>query len=628
MISILHCAELGMTHAPRDMLRWRRQMPGCGANGGRLLGILLVVAMCLAAGRAQTPQWEIFEATFETGQHIDNPFTDAALQADFSKGERTMRLDGFYDGETGGRHVFRVRFAPDEQGQWTFRTMSNLRDLDGQSGTITVTAPVSRGGLVRREAFPRSFFHADGSFYYPINFGLYPHPANYGGAELGPRRKWTFPTEPEMNAFIDLIGEHGFNMFMDIRVLYQRQERITDPSYYPPYHVLDADAWKIDRDRFSLPYFQRLDRELERARRHGLFYTLQVITSQLVQQGEFTWLHSFLNPDNGGWLRDRNNDGDGDDEDEYYNLEDEEHIHRLGALVRYTLARTSACWNVMYRIDGDTRNPGAGRVLPHDVAVRWLRHWRAFVSHHDPHGRPVTIGRALESVTNEVGSDWNAIPDWSGPEITQLGGTAGAWRAAPLPEVMRGIALRGEYFWASPDYNRPVIPYETPPAYWQRGDVFELERRAYWVALASGYAWARPDSHFELLVDDPPRLYEAKFHSLPGQPPTLGYIRHFSRFMAGTPLQWERMAPLRTLVKQSDRDVYLRALPGEDYLAVFPFGGTAAIQLSSGSRDRYTARFFNPRDGSWQAPIEIAGGAPDFSAPTGEDWILVIRRKR
>ena len=240
-----------------------------------------------------------------------------------------------------------------------------------------------------------------------------------------------------MLAFIDLLGDNGINMMMDIRVLYQRSKTIKDPSFYPPFQVVDPQTWKIDRDRFSLAYFQRLDRELARAKEKGLFYTLQILTSQAVQKGESTWVHSFYNVANGGWLQDKNGDGDGDDEDEYYNLGDENHVDHINRMLRYTLARTAAYWNVMYRIGGDTRNLSSGRVIAPDLAIKWFGHWRSFVRDVDPYSRPLTIGRALEVVMNEVGSDWNPIPDTTGAEIAACGGPSASMNNSPIRDVLR-----------------------------------------------------------------------------------------------------------------------------------------------------------------------------------------------
>ena len=63
-------------------------------------------------------------------------------------------MPGFYDGDG----VYRVRFMPDDEGSWSFRTRSNRPELNGLTGGFDCTAaepgahgpdqtrPVTRGG--------------------------------------------------------------------------------------------------------------------------------------------------------------------------------------------------------------------------------------------------------------------------------------------------------------------------------------------------------------------------------------------------------------------------------------------------------------------------------------------------
>jgi hypothetical protein len=295
-------------------------------------------------------------------------------------------------------------------------------------------------------------------------------------------------------------------------------------------------------------------------------------------------------------------------------------------MLRYTLARTAGYWNVMYRIGGDTRNVNSGRVIAPELATKWFGHWRSFVRDVDPYDRPLTIGRALEVVMNEVGSDWNAIPDTTGAEIVACGGPSASMSNSPIRDVLRAIAARGECLWLNPDYSRPVILYEAPPM-WKRKDLYELMRKAYWVAFASGYAWAWPDAHYEVLVGSPPRLYDAEYYGIQGQPPILSGLKRMSAFLTDSRLDLARLAPLRRIVSQNDQDVYMLANPAGQYVAVFPFGGKAVLQLADPKAGRYEAQFYSPRTGEYQPKTEVGGGPQAFSTPDGEDWVLVVRKK-
>lgn len=78
------------------------------------MGVLAKVAY------AAVPCWEVFELTL-AGPASGNPFIDVQLTARFSFGNRSVQVDGFYDG--GGS--YRIRFMPDTEGEWSFTTNSN-----------------------------------------------------------------------------------------------------------------------------------------------------------------------------------------------------------------------------------------------------------------------------------------------------------------------------------------------------------------------------------------------------------------------------------------------------------------------------------------------------------------------
>ena len=84
-------------------------------------------------------KWDVFEAGF-TGPSTGNPFADVTLEAVFTQNSRSVRVPGFYDGDG----IYKVRFMPDNEGEWTFATRSSSAELDGKTGRFT-TAPPERG---------------------------------------------------------------------------------------------------------------------------------------------------------------------------------------------------------------------------------------------------------------------------------------------------------------------------------------------------------------------------------------------------------------------------------------------------------------------------------------------------
>ncbi|MGW0817414.1 DUF5060 domain-containing protein [Streptomyces viridiviolaceus] len=117
---------------------------------------------------AHVERWGTFELTLR-GPDAGNPYRDVGFGADFRHRHRVVHADGFYDG--GG--VYRVRFMPDREGEWTYTTRSTAPGLDGVEGGFTCTPPGPGNHGPVRVAGPRTFRHADGTPYLPFGTTCY-----------------------------------------------------------------------------------------------------------------------------------------------------------------------------------------------------------------------------------------------------------------------------------------------------------------------------------------------------------------------------------------------------------------------------------------------------------------------
>lgn len=115
---------------------------------------------------AKVPVYGIFELTYP-GPANGNPFSDVTLTAEFSLDHRTVKVTGFYDG--GGK--YKIRFMPDTQGIWRFRTISNRYELSDSVGQFEAT-PAASHGPVRANNI-HHFAHADGTPYFPFGTTCY-----------------------------------------------------------------------------------------------------------------------------------------------------------------------------------------------------------------------------------------------------------------------------------------------------------------------------------------------------------------------------------------------------------------------------------------------------------------------
>lgn len=113
-------------------------------------------------------KWGLFEAAL-AGPSSGNPFLEVALSATFSQASRTVTVPGFYDGDG----TYRIRFMPDNEGAWQYRTASNRPELDGRSGAFDCVAPAaaSHGPVHVRGQF--HFAHADGTAFFPFGTTCY-----------------------------------------------------------------------------------------------------------------------------------------------------------------------------------------------------------------------------------------------------------------------------------------------------------------------------------------------------------------------------------------------------------------------------------------------------------------------
>ncbi|MFG2925764.1 DUF5060 domain-containing protein [Streptomyces sp. NPDC048305] len=113
-------------------------------------------------------RWGTFELTL-AGPADGNPYRDVEFGADFCHGHRVVPVDGFHDGDG----VYRVRFMPDREGEWTYTTRSSAPALDAAAGGFTCTpaGPGNHGPV--RVAGPRTFRYADGTPYLPFGTTCY-----------------------------------------------------------------------------------------------------------------------------------------------------------------------------------------------------------------------------------------------------------------------------------------------------------------------------------------------------------------------------------------------------------------------------------------------------------------------
>jgi len=208
-------------------------------------------------------QWGIFELALN-GSDAGNPFLDVELTAQFSYKHRTIEVDGFYDGDG----VYRVRFMPDTQGEWRYRTQSNCADLRGVEGTFTCIAPSAGNQGPVSVTNTYHFTYADGTPYKQIGTTCYVW--NLQGEELEEQTLTTLAQSPFNKIRFCVFPKH-----------YRYNEN--EPAHYP-FPCLSKgssqwlgsnkseirQAWRFDFARFEPAYFQHLEQRVGHLRDLGI----------------------------------------------------------------------------------------------------------------------------------------------------------------------------------------------------------------------------------------------------------------------------------------------------------------------------------------------------------------------
>lgn len=544
-------------------------------------------------------RWEIFELAFYSEKQLLNPFVEVSVHAIFRCGEHLCRADGFYDGDETGRHVWKVRFAPSEEGTWKYCVFSNLTEINDRKGEFFCTNAVTHGGLRVNSRFPNWFQREDGAHQMVCNEGWFPHPAN--GVDLShEERDFQQPNEDDFKSYLNTLSANGVNLIVDISQLYARQTTITDTTFRWPWKVLDAEHNQFDCEFFNLEYYRRLDRILTYAKEKDIFFAMELLYDNSVVRPR-EWSHHPLNRENGGWL-----DGkDGIGWSAMFDLSNAEHVMYTARYLRYTIARFSAYWNILWSVGSENGNLAVlppeilpGSLISTKKVSDWYNYWGDFIARCDPYGRLRSFGDAGKLPEMETNA-YNNFIITQDPRDYPRGDEADYYKA---------MNAFGEQFWR---YGRPVVIGEMTAS---TNNHYEVERRLYWVGFVSGYHMGRADRHFGIMADG--KFVESEKFGVEDIPPIYPDIHRLAEFVEKDDVRFWRMRPSDELLGKESSLVFCLAAEGEEYVLYFVNGGRASLHLPA-----CCGRWYNPRTGEFLAEKQACGTAL-FEAPDEGDWVL------
>jgi hypothetical protein len=149
-------------------------------------------------------------------------------------------VDGFYD----GNGAYRLRFMPDEMGEWTYLTSSNVPLLDGKRGAFTAAAPARNNHGPVRVRYTTHFAYEDGTPYVPIGTTAY---------------AWTHQGDELEQQTLQTLRSAPFNKIRMCIFPKSYAYNNNEPVYYP----FERGAAGInDFSRFNPEFFGHLERRI------------------------------------------------------------------------------------------------------------------------------------------------------------------------------------------------------------------------------------------------------------------------------------------------------------------------------------------------------------------------------
>ena len=213
---------------------------------------LLAVTCCISiSGYAQktqaAEQWGVYEINLN-GPSGGNPYMDNSLEATFTNGRHTVTMPGFYD----GNGIYKIRFSPDQLGQWNYVTNSNQPALKNKNGTFQCTPATGNNHGPVKIVNTYYLQYADGSPFYSVGTTAY---------------QWTSVKQSIQERTISTLAKAPFNkMRMCVFPKSYRFGNDTEPWVYA-YERKDTIS---DFTQPNYAFFQNFDKRVKQLMDMGI----------------------------------------------------------------------------------------------------------------------------------------------------------------------------------------------------------------------------------------------------------------------------------------------------------------------------------------------------------------------
>jgi len=208
-------------------------------------------------------KWDVYEVS-QTAQVPGNPF-EVDFGAEYKHSNRSAKVAGFYDGEG----VFKVRFMPDLEGEWTYVTYSNISNLNNQQGSFTCVSPSKDNHGPVRVANQIRFAFADGTAYIPVGTTCYVW--NLQGDDLEEQTLKTLEQAP-FNKMRMCVFPKRYSFNLNEPPSYPFPGKVTkawDPALLNSYRSSEPpNYW--DFSQFNPEFFQHLEKRILDLQKRGI----------------------------------------------------------------------------------------------------------------------------------------------------------------------------------------------------------------------------------------------------------------------------------------------------------------------------------------------------------------------
>lgn len=528
-----------------------------------------------------------------------NPFLDYRLQVQFtSPSDRTYNVPGFYAGDGKGRgsgNIWRVHFSPGEAGKWSF--VASFRKgpqvavsldakegestaFDGCQGSFSVEGcDENAPGFLkwgRLEYIGKHYlkFH-DGPYWLKGGNDSPEDLLAYSGFDNTPRAGHEYREHMQDWNPGDPDWNNGAGKGIVGFLNYMAAEHVNSIYFMP--NNIGGDGKNV------WPYVDKIDPEGDPDNDNLHFdvsklHQWEIVFNHAQRKGIF--LHFVLNEAEELNKRELDNGKLGVERKLFYR----ELIARFG----HHLALQ---WNLCEEYN-----------LRLKISPELAKEYAGYIQAVDPYDHPITIhhaGKAIKAWEPFLGDKRFTVTSFQTRDI----GVVEKWRALSKEAGVPHVIGMDEFF---PDKATP--------------ENADRHRREYiWpIYLSGGQLEFILD---ELLKTEDFRKYQKHWR----------YMWHARRFIERHLPFWE-MIPRDELLSTDTGKGEVFSLPGEIYAVYLPNGGQATLDLT-GCPGRFVRRWYNPRQGVFEGPMETLSGGKrvDLGTPPeepSEDWTVLLTLRK